>query len=378
MINDFMNIFAKWSERIEAALEETESTSTSKDEGPRDELEYWKLRMRMLTTVSEQLRSPNCKNVYTVLQATSQSESNKHADSGIYLALSNWRSIELRVTENLNEAKDNVKYLQTLERFIEPLYDGNPNTIRETLPVLMNSIKMIHTVARYYNTDERMTGLFVKITNQMITNCKIYILTFKKIEGKSSGKKKGGAMDDSILWEQDLIPHDELIEVMKQCLSLHETYLAQYEFTKKRLEHMPKTKQFDFSPTKIFGRFDLFRRRVSKLIDLFSTIQQFKTLEKHNLEHIQPILDVFAGHVKKFKSKNHRLLEYRDDRFDRDFVEFNVDISNVETLLQDYINQNFANITNIVDSLRLLRKFESILHRPSLKNGLQAKYNLLF
>ena len=28
----------------------------------------------------------------------------------------------------------------------------------------MNSIKMIHTIARYYNTNDRMTGLFVKIT----------------------------------------------------------------------------------------------------------------------------------------------------------------------------------------------------------------------
>ena len=121
--------------------------------------------MRMLTTISEKLRSKNCRTVYDVLQATSQNDANRYADSGIYLALSNWRSIELRVTENLNEAKDNVKYLQTLERFIEPLYEGNPVTIKETLPVLMNSIKMIHTVARYYNTDERMTGLFVKITN---------------------------------------------------------------------------------------------------------------------------------------------------------------------------------------------------------------------
>jgi hypothetical protein len=103
-----------------------------------------------------------------------------------------------------------------LERFIEPLYEGNPVSIRETLPVLMNSIKMIHTVARYYNTEERMTGLFVKITNQMITNCKMYVLTFKKIEGvKTSKKKGGGGLDDSILWEHEHIPHEELIEVLK-------------------------------------------------------------------------------------------------------------------------------------------------------------------
>jgi hypothetical protein len=40
------------------------------------------------------------------------------------------------------------------------LYDGNPDTIKETLPGLMNSIKMIHTIARYYNTNDRMTKLF--------------------------------------------------------------------------------------------------------------------------------------------------------------------------------------------------------------------------
>jgi dynein heavy chain len=82
------------------------------------------------------------------------------------------------VTESLNEAKDNVKYLKTPEKFIEPLYEGTPETIKETLPAFMNSIKMIHTIARYYNTNERMTGLFVKITNQMITNCRKHILNF--------------------------------------------------------------------------------------------------------------------------------------------------------------------------------------------------------
>jgi len=39
---------------------------------------------------------------------------------------------------------------------------------------------MIQTVARYYNTNERMTGLFSKITSEMIENCKKTILTFRK------------------------------------------------------------------------------------------------------------------------------------------------------------------------------------------------------
>lgn len=96
-------------------------------------------------------------------------------------------------------------------------------------------------------------------------------------------------------------------------------------------------------------------------MELFGTIQQFKTLEKHNLEGIQPILSKFYGYVNSFKKKNHRLLEYTNNIFDRDFVEFNVDVSTVETELQQYIDKNFEQITSIEDSLKLLRKFKSIL-----------------
>jgi len=142
--------------------------------------------------------------------------------------------------------------------------------------------------------------------------------------------------------------------------------------------NMPKGKQFEFSPNQIFGRFDLFCRRVSKLIELFGTIQQFRTLEKHNLEGITPILDTFDRYVATFKRKNHKLLDYSNNTFDRDFVEFNVGVSSVETDLQHYIDKNFEVITSIEDSLKLLRKFKSILHRDNLRNGLNSKYTILF
>jgi dynein heavy chain len=133
---------------------------------------------------------------------------------------------------------------------------------------------------------------------------------------------------------------------------------------------VPKAKQFDFSPNQIFGKFDLFCRRITKLKELFSTIKQFKTLEKHNLENITPILVSFQNYVNMFKKKNHKLLDFNNNTFDRDFVEFNVDVSSVETSLQAYIDKNFEVISNIEDSLKLLRKFKSILHRDNLKNSL--------
>jgi len=35
-----------------------------------------------------------------------------------------YNRLELLLTDKLNEAKDNVKYLNNLEKFIEPLYTG--------------------------------------------------------------------------------------------------------------------------------------------------------------------------------------------------------------------------------------------------------------
>ncbi|CAM9373020.1 unnamed protein product, partial [Hapterophycus canaliculatus] len=173
--------------------------------------------------------------------------------------------IDVNVTEAANEAKDNVKFLYTLERFIEPLYSGTATTIIDTLPALMNSIKMIHTIARYYNTTERMTGLFGKITDQMIVNCK------DCITGKDT-------MD--ALWEKD---PQELVRQLESCLKLNEAHQEQYRLTKTKLQQTPRGKQFDFSETEIFGKFDLFCRRVIKLIDMFSTIDQFNSLSENKV-----------------------------------------------------------------------------------------------
>lgn len=46
---------------------------------------------------------------------------------------------------------------------------GTPQNIIDNLGALMNALTMIHSISRHYNTTERMTNFFIKITNQVHT-----------------------------------------------------------------------------------------------------------------------------------------------------------------------------------------------------------------
>lgn len=85
----------------------------------------------------------------------------------------------------------------------------------------------------------------------------------------------------------------------------------------------------------------------------------------------------FDDIIKTFKNKKHELLDTTQNKFDRDYVEFTVDISKLDVELQNFIDNNFTRFRNIEYSLKLLRKFESTIKRDSLKHNLTSKYNAI-
>ncbi|GMF34281.1 unnamed protein product [Phytophthora fragariaefolia] len=360
-VQHFVELVKDWCKQTEAYLDDNDQGRwESHEAGPATELEYWKRRLQRLMGITEQLKTKECKMVTGVLNVVSKLQDGAMDKLGIAQLLRQWKQIDTNITEASNEAKDNVKYLATLERFIEPLYSGTPTSVVDALPALMNSVKMIHTIARYYNTTERMTKLFMKITNQMITLCKNSLV---------------GREPPEAIWDKD--PEDLLLG-LEACLKLNEAYQEQYRLTKDKLLTMPKGKQFDFSETQIFGKFDLFCRRLVKLIDMFSTIHQFRALAQHSLEGMDALLASFNTIIREFRAHKHDLLDFHNNKFDRDYVEFNIQIADLEASLQQFINVSFDSITSIEQSLQLLKQFQQILQRETLRSDLDSKFTVIF
>ena len=122
----------------------------------------------------------------------------------------------------------------------------------------------------------------------------------------------------------------------------------------------------------------MFCRRIIKLLDMFSTIQQFSALAEHKLEGMEPLLIAFQHIINQFRSKGHDLLDFHSTKFDRDYNEFNGRISDLETSLQHFINRSFESITSIEQSLALLKKYQSLLHRDNLRSDLDSKFTIIF
>ncbi|UJR23298.1 hypothetical protein I4U23_026313 [Adineta vaga] len=330
-----------WIRQMEQVLAESEQIRREADNiGPRAELDYWKRRMTKFNFLLDQIKSPNVRGVLTILQ-TAKSK-----------LIQQWKALDIKITDAANEAKDNVRYLYTLEKFCEPLYNSDPVSMLECIPGLINAVRMIHSISRYYNTSERMTSLFIKITNQMITTSKLYITNNYT----------------QTIWSQ---PQAQVISKLRDCIKLNEEYQRFFQLTKAKLASTPNERPFDFSEMYIFGKFDSFVRRCEKIINIFATINMYSCLAESKIEGISAFHTKFNSIVSTMKRKDYDFLDQRKQDVDNDIDDFRRSIIDLHQNLNDFLDKNFNSIKSIERALTTLKRFEK-LQLPNI--GLNEKY----
>uniref|UniRef100_A0A8C0NHM5 AAA+ ATPase domain-containing protein n=1 Tax=Canis lupus familiaris TaxID=9615 RepID=A0A8C0NHM5_CANLF len=330
-----------WIRQTEQVLAENNQLRREADDlGPRAELEHWKKRLSKFNYLLDQLKSPDVKAVLAVLAAARSK------------LLKTWREVDIRVTDAANEAKDNVKYLYTLEKCCVPLYSTDPISMIDAIPTLINAIKMIYSISHYYNTSEKIISLFVKVTNQMISACKAYITN----NGTAS------------IWSQ---PQDVVMEKILSAIKLKQEYQHCFHKMKQKLKQDPSEKQFEFSEMYIFGKFETFHRRLAKIMDIFTTFKTYSVLQDSKIEGLEDMVTRYQSMVATIKKKEYNFLDQRKMDFDQDYEEFCKQTCDLHNELQKFMDVTFERIQNTNQALRMLKKFER-LNIPNL--GIDDKY----
>ncbi|XP_028289911.1 dynein heavy chain 5, axonemal [Gouania willdenowi] len=329
LLEQLEGVVSAWANQIAQTLTESEQLRKEADGvGPWAELEHWKRRLVTFSSLVQEVKRPEVRRILGVLQVAKSK------------VLRVWRTLDADITMVTNEAKDNVKYLQTLDRFFSPLEECTPTSILEHIPSLMTSIRMIHTVSQYYNTSERMTSLLLKVTNQMISICRRHLTS-------------GGV---ARVWDHS---RPVLLQRISECCTLNAEYQRSFQRVQENLRENPKNPQFDFSENYIFGKFDAFCGRLEKISDMVRTLESLEALQSMKVEGMEKVCVRYQTIVTTTKSKTYDVLDHRKLEFDSDYAEFQVQVQSLFHSLQCLLDSWFHQPLSTQQMLDLLLLFES-------------------
>ncbi|XP_029694908.1 dynein heavy chain 5, axonemal [Takifugu rubripes] len=325
-----------WIKQIGRVIAESEQLRMDSDDlGPRAELDYWKKRMSCCNYLLDQLKSPEVSTVFGVLLMSKSK------------LIKTWQELDTRITDVFNEAKDNVKYLYSLEKYYDPLYNSDPVSMVDAIPGLINAIRMIHTISRYYSIPENIRSLFVKVSNQMITACKNYITN----NGANS------------IWDQ---PQQVVGDKIKAAIHLNQEYQRYFQRAKDKTESSPSEKQIG---TDSFGKLKTFTQRLNKILEMFSTISTYSVLRNSNIEGLETtatrfqtaeMLGKWETIVTNMKKKHYSFLDHRRNTFDNDFEQFCKSTSELNYQLKNFMETTLGKIQNTESALMVLKQFERL------------------
>ncbi|NXF83053.1 DYH10 protein, partial [Sclerurus mexicanus] len=146
-----------WKKLISGVLKQ-QLRKVPQGNGPLAEIDLWRDKNATLSDLTEQTKLPGVQKVLKILQ-----EAESEHIGELQIVLSDLKKYHV-------EALDNVKFLSTLERHLQNLAHGpGSDSVLNTIPSLLNALRMVWVMSRHYNKDERMVPLMKRISWQIST-----------------------------------------------------------------------------------------------------------------------------------------------------------------------------------------------------------------
>ncbi|KAK0165144.1 hypothetical protein PV328_003692, partial [Microctonus aethiopoides] len=319
-----------WMKKMETALVESQQLRReTENTGPNAELVYWRGILRRFSLIVNHIKRPETQ-MFIALLAQAKSK-----------LVKKWKKLDDDVTTVEILAQDNVRYLYSLEKFTRPLYRLDITKMGDYLPGLMHAIRMVYGTSRFFNSHRMITAVFVKMTNQMILACKSYLTV-------------NGTVN---IWNES---KPLVISRMNDCIALYEQYYNCYKVMLKNIKDNPDEEPLEMSEMYVFGKFDTFKIRLNKLIDVLENNISHSILISSTIEGIDTFTKKFMSFFQKITTQQYDPLNHRNPEFDVDYDEFKKNVAETEFELREFFFRSISLVPNIDEALRLVLRFQKL------------------
>jgi dynein heavy chain len=160
LVQRLESIVIGWTRQIKELVSSQDTPGSKTIDTPLDEINYWKRRTLNLQVLTDRLMHPDLNKITKVLARNNSSYLQQFTEESD------------KIVKSYDEAKDNLKFLNLLFEPCNKISRAAPVDIPKLLPEVLNKVRMIWELSGFYATEERMKGILVKISNQIIDRCK--------------------------------------------------------------------------------------------------------------------------------------------------------------------------------------------------------------
>ncbi|XP_048653960.1 dynein axonemal heavy chain 2 isoform X2 [Marmota marmota marmota] len=342
-----------WTRQIKEVLSSQETMETGENSGPLEEIEFWHNRCMDLSGISKQLVKPGVKHIESILRLAKSSY------------LTPFIKLAQQIQDGSRQAQSNLTFLSILKEPYQELAFMRPKDISNKLPNLISLIRIIWVNSPHYNTRERLTSLFRKMSNEIIRLCCHAISLDRIFEGYVSSSK----------------------EDLQGCISCCHAWKDHY-LRAVQMHTQFSSRGWVLDQTSIFAQVDAFVQRCKDLIEVCDCQYHFARWEDGNqgplpcffgaqgpqiTRNLLEIEDIFHKNLHVLRAVRGGILDVKNTSWHEDYNKFRAGIKDLEVMTQNLITSAFELVRDVEHGVLLLDTFHRLAAREAIKRTYDKK-----
>ena len=327
----------KWILSMQSVIEfELKQPHMKVMKNPLEEIEFWRRRHTVFSGILEQLKNKKIKSTLDRLDVSESLIYKKFAEK------------VNEVSKLEAEAAENMKFLATLERHFRVLNDGSLEGILSTIPALLDGMRMVWTISKFYCRDERMAPLMELVGKQIAAKVREKIDLQEVIKGEFKHS------------------HDLLLEAKR----VLEQWKTSYIDTRAKIEAMGKgQRHWEFDRSSLFEKTEYMSEICAQMITAITAIENLNQFIRPEITMVMGSNNRGSIAYEELERLQRLILEFTLDPFDRINErewnklrnKFNSAISGVEEHADSFLRSSFQQLQSSEAAFHLIEQFNALI-----------------